>query len=121
MLQHTIEYLEVYMGRCQTITCGRSVPKSKRSKTKGYLCRMCPKRTCGALSVSTAVIIPHMVILHDAHRPCSPLMSVPVTRYINIMLLIIRAHNVTPDLRSVLHNARLMYTTYVQRLLSTWP
>ena len=30
------------------------------------------------------------------------------------MLLIIGAHNVTPDLRSVLHNARLMYTTYVQ-------
>ena len=55
-----------------------------------------------------------MVIIHDAHRPCGLLTSVPVTRYINIMLLIIGAHNMTLDLRSVLHNARLMYTTYVQ-------
>ena len=55
-----------------------------------------------------------MVIIHDTRRPCSPLTSVPVARYINIMILIIGAHNVTPDLWSVLHNARLMYTTYVQ-------
>ena len=55
-----------------------------------------------------------MVIIHDACRPCGPLTSVPVARYINIMILIIGAHNVTLDLWSVLHNARLMYTTYVQ-------
>ena len=62
-----------------------------------------------------------MVILHDAHWPCSPLTLVPVTRYINIMLLIIRAHNVTPDLRSVLHNAWVMYTTYVQHAYNQQP
>ena len=56
----------------------------------------------------------NMVIIHDAHWPCSPLTSVPVARYINIMILIIGAHNVTPDLWSVLHNVWLMYTTYVQ-------
>ena len=58
--------------------------------------------------------IPNMVIIHDARWPCGPLTSVPVVRYINIMILIIGAHNVTPDLWSVLHNAQLMYTTYVQ-------
>ena len=58
--------------------------------------------------------IPNMVIIHDARWPCSLLTLVPVTRYINIMLLIIGAHNVTLDLQSVLHNAQLMYTTYVQ-------
>ena len=55
-----------------------------------------------------------MVIIHDARWPCGPLTSVPVAHYINIMILIIRAHNVTPDLWSMLHNVRLMYTTYVQ-------
>ena len=30
------------------------------------------------------------------------------------MILIIGAHNMTPDLWSMLHTARLMYTTYVQ-------
>ena len=67
-----------------------------------------------ALSRIYSSHIPNMVIIHDARRPCGPLTLVPVTRYINIMLLIIGAHNVTPDLRSVLHNAWLMYTTYVQ-------
>ena len=56
----------------------------------------------------------NMVIIHNTCQPCSPLMSVPVTCYINIMILIIGAHNVTLDLWSVLHNAWLMYTTYVQ-------
>ena len=55
-----------------------------------------------------------MVILHDACQPCSPLTLVPVTCYINIMLLIIGAYNITSDLQSMLHNAWLMYTTYVQ-------
>ena len=58
--------------------------------------------------------IPNMVIIHDVHRPCSPLMLVPVTHYINIMILIIGAYNMTPDLWSVLHNVQLIYTTYVQ-------
>ena len=58
--------------------------------------------------------IPNMVIIHDMCRPCSLLTSVPVTHYINIMILIIGAHNVTPDLWSMLHNTWLMYTTYVQ-------
>ena len=48
------------------------------------------------------------------HWPCGLLMSVPVTCYINIMILIIGAHNMTPDLWSVLHTAQLMYITYVQ-------
>ena len=56
----------------------------------------------------------NMVIIHDVHQPCGPLMSVPVTHYINIMILIIGAHNMTLDLWSMLHNTRLMYTTYVQ-------
>ena len=62
-----------------------------------------------------------MVILHDTCQPCSLLTSVPVTHYINIMLLIIRAHNMTPDLWSVLHNAWLMYTTYVQHAHNQHP
>ena len=67
-----------------------------------------------ALSRIYSSHIPNMVIIHDTRRPCGPLTSVPVACYINIMILIIGAHNVTPDLWSVLHNARLMYTTYVQ-------
>ena len=67
-----------------------------------------------ALSHIYSSHIPNMVIIHDTRRPCSPLTSVPVARYINIMILIIGAHNVTPDLWSMLHNAQLMYTTYVQ-------
>ena len=58
--------------------------------------------------------IPNMVIIHDAHQPCGLLTSVPVAHYINIMILIIGAHNVTLDLWSMLHNMWLMYTTYVQ-------
>ena len=34
-----------------------------------------------------------MVIIHDAYQPCGPLTSVPVTHYINIMLLIIGAQH----------------------------
>ena len=74
-----------------------------------------------ALSRIYSSHIPNMVIIHDARRPCSPLTSVPVARYINIMVLIIGAHNVTPDLWSVLHNARLMYTTYVQHAHNQQP
>ena len=55
----------------------------------------------------------NMVIIHDMCWPCSLLMSVPATHYINIMILIIRAHNMTLDLWSVLHNMQLMYTTYI--------
>ena len=65
--------------------------------------------------------IPNMIIIHDARRPCGPLTSVPVACYINIMILIIGAHNVTPDLWSVLHNARLLYTTYVQHAHNQQP
>ena len=67
-----------------------------------------------ALSRIYSSHILNMVIIHDTRWPCGPLMSVPVVRYINIMILIIGAHNMTPDLWSMLYNAWLMYTTYVQ-------
>ena len=54
-----------------------------------------------------------MVIIYDVHQPCGLLMLVPVTHYINNMILIIGAHNMTLDLWSMLHSMRLMYTTYV--------
>ena len=74
-----------------------------------------------ALSRIYSSHILNMVIIHDVRQPCGPLTLVPATCYINIMLLIIGAHNVTLDLWPVLHNVQLMYTTCVQRLLSTSP
>ena len=103
------------------------MPKSKQSETEEYLYRMCPKCMCSALSVSTAVIILHMVILHDMHQPCGLLMSVPVTHYINIIILIIGAYNMTPDLWPILHNTWLMYcyglfrSIVLSLLIQTYP
>ena len=43
------------------------------------------------------------------------------TCYITIIILIIEAYNMTLDLWPVSYNAQLMYTTYIQCLLSTFP
>ena len=77
------------------------------------MCYVCNRRVYTLSRIYSSHIL-NMVIIHDVCRPCGPLTSVPVAHYINIMILIIGAHNVTPDLWSVLHNAWLMYTTYVQ-------
>ena len=77
---------------------------------------MCSNRRVYALSRIYSSHIPDMVNLHDARR-ASAMRSAHIgcnTGYINInMILIIGVHNVTPDLRSVLHNARLMYSTHI--------
>ena len=74
-----------------------------------------------ALSHIYSSYILNMVIIHDVHQPCGLLTSVSATCYINIMILIIRAHNVTPDLQCMLHNMQLIYTTCVQYAYNQQP
>ena len=65
-----------------------------------------------ALSCIYSSHIPNMVIIHDACRPCGPLTLVPVACYINIMILIIGAHN--RDSGSMVHATQ--HTAYVHNI-----